>query len=168
MSRRCLSLGVAIAVSVTGLVCACAARPRVRPLQTAPIGDSLMIVRKQLEGTWALIALHVTPPGGTPTLVNAQGTLTYDAYGNLEIRGTVEPTDAQAGASAMLSFKGRGVIDPARKQIKLLDVEGDVNQLAAEVSPDHVRQYEFDAGTLKLTTVDSSGRVTAVAMWRKR
>ncbi len=168
MSRRWL-FGPAVVLLISGFILGCAKSPRTRPLQTAPIGDSLTQVRKQLEGTWDLVSLVVATPDSATAAVNARGVLFYDAYGNLTIEARIpDAADGTPNLSSMLSFKGRAVIDEAHKQLKLLDVQGDTAALAPQVSPERTRGYEFDGNILRLTSVDASGRVTAVATWRKR
>lgn len=162
-------LGPAVVLVLSGLFFACAASPRTRPLKIAPASDSLIQVRKQLEGTWDLTSLSIVREDAVTVSVNARGVLVYDAYGNLTISGTI--TDAAypaASASRVLSFKGRAVIDEANKQLKLLDVEGDAKDLGPQISPERTRRYEFDGEVLRLTSVDASGRATTVATWHKR
>ncbi len=160
---------LAAMVVVVGLGIGCAASRRQRPLPTTRITDSLQQVRKQLEGTWDLVTLEIHQPDGQAVQVGARGTLVYDAYGNLEIHGTI--TDAaypKAAGSGALAATGQAVIDQANKQIKLVDVKGNVTDVAPEVSPDRIRRYEFDGDLLRLTSIDANGRATAVATWRKR
>ncbi len=168
MSCRWL-LSPAVVLVLSGFIFACAASPRTRPLKIAPASDSLTQVRKQLEGTWDLTSLMVAREDAATVSVNAHGVLIYDAYGNLTISGTI--TDAAypaASASRLLSFKGRAVIDEPNKQLKLLDVTGDAKDLGPQITPERTRRYELDGEVLRLTSVDASGRATAVATWHKR
>ncbi len=168
MFRRWI-LGAAVVAMISGFIFGCAKSPRTRPLQLAPIDDSLAQVRKQLEGTWDLTSLVIATPDSAAAAVNARGVLVYDSYGNLTIEARVpDAGDGTPNPSGMLSFKGRAVIDEAHKQLKLLDVKGDTGELVPQVSPERTRRYEFDGNVLRLTSVDASGRVTAVATWRKR
>ncbi len=168
MFRRWFFRGAVVLV-ISGFVFGCAKSPRTRPLQTSPIGDSLTQVRKQLEGTWDLVSLVIATPDSANAAVNARGVLIYDSYGNLTIEARVpDAGDGTPNPASMLSFKGRAVIDEARRELKLLDVKGDTGDLAPQVSPERTRRYEFDGDVLRLTSVDASGRVTAVATWRKR
>jgi hypothetical protein len=161
MSRRWFVTPVIVLV-LAGLGMACAFRPRQRPLPTTRIDDSLQQVRKQLEGSWDLVSLEIHPASGQPVSVGARAVLVYDAYGNLEISGVVtDSAQAKALDSTVLTSKGRAVIDQANKRIRLTDV-------ASEVSADKTRLYEFEGNLLRLTSVDASGRVTAVATWKKR
>jgi len=159
-----------VVILIAGLAMACTTgKERQRPLQTSPIGDSLAQVRQQLEGSWDLVTLEVHPPGGQPVRVNARGVLTYDAYGNLEIDGTItDAAQAKIADPGVLAFRGRAVIDVASQQLRLLDVQGTVKELTPEVSPDRTRRYQFDGGLLRLTSLDTNGRVSAVVTWKKR
>ncbi len=66
-----------------------------------------------------------------------------------------------------LSFKGRAVVDAVNKELKLMDVTGNVDPNEV-VSPDQRRKYEFPTfDTLKLSTFDAGGQVTIVASWRR-
>jgi hypothetical protein len=168
MSRRWFAGPVVIAV-VAALGFGCAPTPRSRPLRTSPVGESLEEVRKQLEGTWNLVTLELHPAGGKPVQVGARGMLVYDAYGNLEITGTVtDAAYAKTADSRLLASKGRAVIDVTNRQLRLLDVQGNVTKVAAEVSADLIRRYAFEGGLLRLTSVDAGGRVTAVVTWKKQ
>jgi len=151
----------------------CAAKPRGRPVRMGPVDTgpgSLEAVRRQLEGTWDLVRIETYPASGQPRVHPAKAVLTYDAYANLSIDGRVEAPDQTSGAAeTLLSFKGRAVIDTDKQQLRLLDVQGPEAALPQEVSPAMLRKYAIDeAGTLSLSTVDDSGRVTAKATWKKR
>ena len=126
--------------------------------------------RRAFVGTWDLAALEVAPPGATARVpVKATGTLVYDEFTNLTI--DAHTTDASAPVAArevtMLSFKGRAVLDIAKRELKLMDVTGNVNPDEV-LSPERRRRYEFEADTLKLSSFDEQGQVTAVATWRRR
>ena len=170
MTKRLLWLAVAIAVLP---LAGCAAAPRTRPVKGADVdagANSAEAVRRQLQGTWELVALESVPPsGGSRVPIRAAGTLTYDEFGNMTI--DARTTDPAAPVAAleknMLAFKGRAVIDTARSELKLMDVTGNVNPDEV-LSVDRRRKYEFAAGTLKLSSIDEQGRVTAVSTWRHR
>jgi hypothetical protein len=146
--------------------------PRGRPVEMGPVdtgAGSLEAVRRQLEGTWDLTRLEIYPATGSPRVQKAQAVLTYDAYGNMTIAGRLEqPDDTAAAAAPLLSYKGRAVIDTARQQLRLMDVEGPEAKVPDEVKPEMLRKYEFEGGTLHLSTIDASGRVNAKASWKKR
>ncbi len=166
----------AMTLSVAGMACAsllagCAAQPSRRPLRTTPVAsgaETTESARRQLEGTWTLVSFTVFDAAGTPRVVEASGRLTYDAFANLALVGTIaDPAAAGAHANSLV-FKGRAVIDAATQRLVLADVEGnvDASALPASMAPDRVRFYRFEADELSLETRDGS-RVLARTVWRK-
>jgi len=151
----------------------CAGGPRTRPVKGADVNagaGSAEAVRRQLQRTWELVALESVPPsGGSRVPIRAAGTLTYDEFGNMTI--DAHTTDRAAPVAAleknMLTFTGRAVIDITRSELKLMDVTGNVNPDEV-LSVDRRRKYEFAANTLKLSSIDEQGRVTAISTWRHR
>src|SRR5690606_7310880 len=122
-----------------------------------------------IEGTWTLKSFTSFVPEGQEHEIEAVGRLVYDAFGNMELVGTFEDPAEQARAGRdFLQFKGRAVIDPARKAIVLADVKGNVpaTVVPEEMSPDRVRYYEVSADTLTLTTRDGN-RVLARTVWER-
>jgi hypothetical protein len=89
--------------------------------------------------------------------------------GNLMIDAhTTDPAAPVAAREAtILSFKGRAVLDVAKRELKLMNLTGNVNPDEV-LSPERRRRYEFDADTLKLSSFDEQGQVTSVAIWRRR
>jgi len=159
---------------VLATVSACAtSRPRQRPVEGGAVDTStgsLTAVRKQLEGTWNLVSADVVSPEGARTTIKASAVLTYDAYGNLSIKGELADPAATAAQQAALNFTGRAVIDTQRQVLRLLDVkqtEGEFATLPADMAASRERAYAFDGDVLTLTVKDSKGRVTAVNTWRK-
>jgi hypothetical protein len=144
-------------------------RARVRPIEVGPVDtgpQSLAAARRQLEGKWNLVS--ITAVQGSSTVdVKASGTMTYDAYGNMTVKGIVEGT-GPASAGALLDYEGRAVIDVQARQLKLV---GMVAQGAAappeELSFDKIRRYAFEGDLLKISTIDASGAVVATATWRR-
>lgn len=165
-TRGLMSAGVACAL----LLPACTATPRAKPIPTTKIDTgpgSLQAARRALEGTWTLVSLDVME-GGAPRRVPASGTLTYDAYGNMTIEGKID--DDPARTPTFLAYRGRIVIDTARKQFYPADLVSGapVDQSAlAPVSPDKARRYEVTADTLTVTYMDAAAKPTAVASWRR-
>ena len=115
--------------------------------------------------TWSPLnrPLSITDPNGR------RATLAYDEFGNLTIDAST--TDAAAPVAArevsMLSFKGRAVLDVAKRELKLMDLTGNVNPDEV-LSPARRRRYEINADTLTLSSFDDQGQVTAIATWRRR
>jgi hypothetical protein len=163
-------LAVAAAAVATTMM-ACAAAPLQKPVTGGPVdtgAGSVEALRRQLQGRWELVALESVPPrGGARVPIKATGTLTYDEFGNLTIDARTTDPDAPVAAREkdLLAFKGRAVIDAARRELQLMDVTGNVD--ADEVlSTERRRRFEFGAGTLKLSSVDEHGEVTAISTWR--
>jgi len=140
------------------------------PLGGDSSSGSVEQARKQLMGTWELTALEMTPQnGGARVPIKATGTMIYDDFGNLTMDARTSDPNAPVAAREVtrLSFKGRAVVDVVNKELKLMDLKGNVDPNEV-LSPDQRRKYEFDTfDTLKLSTFDASGTVTAVTNWRR-
>jgi hypothetical protein len=160
-----------VAVLILGAGCASA------PTQ-APVGGGsadtgagpVDAVRRQLQGTWDLVSLAVTPAAGAaPVAVAAQGTLTYDRNGKLTIEARTSdsyaPEAAQSGG--VLAFEGTAVIDAAKGELKLSDPTGNVDPNAA-LSPEQRRRFAFEGELLRLSSFDAAGKVTATSTWRRQ
>jgi hypothetical protein len=130
---------------------------------------SLETTRKQLMGVWELVDLKNAPPqGGAPVPVKATGTLTYDQYGNLTIDARTADPGAPVAAREVprVSFKGRAVVDTVNRELKLMDVTGNVNPDEV-LAPERRRRYAFENDLLKLSSFDERGTVTAETTWRR-
>jgi hypothetical protein len=139
------------------------------PLTSEETTGSLETTRQQLMGTWELVELKNAPPkGGAPVPVKATGTLVYDQYGNLTIDARSSDPNAPVAAREVprVSFKGRAVIDVVNRELKLMDVTGNVNPDEV-LAPDRRRRYVLDANLLTLSSFDEKGEVTAVTTWRR-
>jgi hypothetical protein len=133
---------------------------------------SLEDVRRQLEGTWALVWYDIYENGKRRRLP-ATGDLVYDAYGNLTLHGQLKRAGAGTDARPLaLNYSGRAVLDVRTKEIRMQDVTaaGDAlpRPVEDQVNTANVRHYELNAGTLTLTVVDNNGNPTAVSSWKKR
>jgi len=133
----------------------------------SPSGD-IEATRRLLSGTWTLVGLQYAPTGGKLANVKANGTLVYDDFGNLTI--DAHTTDPNAPVAArevnMMSFKGRAVVDPVKGELKMMAVTGNVNPDEV-LSPEWRRRYEVTPTTLKLTSFNEKGDVTAVSTWHR-
>ncbi len=149
------------------------AAPKSEPLRPMKGGDTsgnLEIVRQQLVGVWDLASLETVPPGGGARIpIAASGTLVYDEYANLTIDAhTTDPNAPPAAReSTLLRFKGRAVIDAVNKELKLMALTGNVDP-SEVLAPDQRRRYEITMDTLKLSSIDAAGDVTAIALWQRR
>ncbi len=141
-----------------------------RPLSSEAGSGALETARRQLTGTWELVALESAPPGDPDRVpIEASGTLTYDEYGNLTI--DAHTTDPSAPVAAreknFLSFKGRAVLDLANSELKLMDMTGNVDPDEV-LAPERRRRFAFGENTLTLSSFDERGQVTAISTWHKR
>jgi hypothetical protein len=167
-SAAALSLACLATVS---LLAGCAAQESRQPLRTTAVdtgAGTTESVRRQLEGTWILSGFTVFDGSGTPRTVEATGSLTYDAFGNLVLIGKIADPAAAGAHADSLAFKGRAVVDAAGRRIVLADLQGnvDASALPANMSPDKVRFYSFEGDTLSLETRDGT-RVLARTVWKK-
>jgi hypothetical protein len=165
---------------LTGLTIACTPAPLTPPRTGRPMNKpvplsseettgSLETTRKQLMGVWELVDLKNAPPkGGVPVPVKATGTLTYDQFGNLTIDARSTDPNAPVAAREVprVSFKGRAVIDVVNRELKLMDVTGNVNPDEV-LAPERRRRYAFENDLLKLSSFDERGTVTAETTWRR-
>jgi len=118
MNRR-FKVIVTLCALVT--VSACAAAPRQRTLPTERIEEgpnSTTAVRRQFEGNWSLLSFKVNAEDGRQADVDATGTLTFDAFGVLDVRYKMSDEGLKRLASVgvtspnpVISTTGRVVID---------------------------------------------------------
>lgn len=159
------------ALLVLPLCGACTSAPRVRPVKMGDVdtgGSSVEAVRRQLMGSWELTSLVIYSPTGEKTPAQASGTLKYDEYGNLAMRGTVTGTSTLD--PSMLNLTGRVAIDPAAKTIKFTAVESataDDRRVDPTLDAKNTRYYEFTNDLLLTTVKAADGRTTATAMWKR-
>jgi hypothetical protein len=159
-----------IALAVPCLT-ACPAAPRARPVEMGPVDtgiNSVEAIRRQLEGTWELVSLDVYSAQGEKQTAQARGRLTYDKYGNMSIKGTI-----QSGPhieKADLNLSGRVTIDPNNHIFRFGGITAatpDARRVDPKLDPNHVRYYEFEGELLKTTTKNESGVTTATITWKK-
>ena len=167
ITRARLALVVALTMA------ACTASPRQRPLDLGDVETgpgSLEAIRRQLRGTWDLVALESSPEPGVPRVpIKATGVLVYDEYANLTIDAHTDDPAAPPAAreSRLLRFTGRATIDPVRHELQLMDMKGNVNP-AEVLAPERRRRFEVDVDTLRLSSFEEDGQVTAISTWQRR
>ena len=146
----------------------CQAAPRQRPVKMGPVATgpgSLESARRQLEGNWELVSYDVLGADGKATAMTGAGTLSLDAYGNLNLEARAE---TKAGKVLPMSMQGRIVIDPAQQSFALADVDASGQPVpAVQVSPDKRRFYSFDGDVLRIEVRDAAGKATARSSWRR-
>ena len=147
----------------------CSATMSVRESRRTPVDDgagSLEETRRKLEGSWSLVSLEVVDASGNRRPVKASGQLTYDAFGNMTVRGVID--DPAMRDAIVLDFDGRIVIDTRRREFRAADItpERPIDQdLTAAISPDKLRHYELtlDFRRDMLTRRESHG----LARWQR-
>jgi hypothetical protein len=175
--RRTHSMLPVVLTLVAAMLAGCKAQPRTRPVKMGDVDtgpNSVEAARRQLEGTWDLTSLETyASPGAAPT--KAEGitaVLSYDAHGNLRIMGNPGSAGTlPAGASGLLTYSGRAVIDPIKKELRLLDVKGETDPnatLSKEVAVGRVRRYTIENGVLTISVLDAAGQPSATTTWKKR
>jgi hypothetical protein len=161
--------GVGLVASLTPLT-ACKAAERGRVLRTAPVTSGAGTVeaeRRRLQGTWELVSLETLDASGKATPVDASGRMTFDDYGNVRTEGQAK--QSSEAANTVLSYVGRVVIDPDKKEWRLMDATPDAGASAAPapVAADKIRSYEIVDDQLKLSLRDAAGKVTARVTWKR-
>jgi len=187
MRRHRQGLLATIGVAVTVASCA-TGQPRQRPLQTSPVAEgpgTMEAARKVLEGRWVLVSLNVTAEDGRAAGVEASGTLTSDAFGNMNIE--VRMTDAGRKAleglgvktpNPVISTTGQVAIDVQQRRITYVgegfDKRGtgfDPDLAARRANPfalERPRYYALGAdGVLTLTTRHDNGKDAGVSSWKR-
>jgi hypothetical protein len=174
------------AVTLAVTFVACAASPRQRPVSAGPVAsgpETLEGVRKRLEGTWTLQSLTVASFEGQPLSIGAQGRMTLDGFGNLQLNYDVTDDGlaqlARAGIampSTNIRTDGRVAIDAQSHQIVYVDPASAGKPFAADLvdmrrnpfAIHHRRHFQFnDDGTLTLSTRYDTGKDAAVGKWKK-
>jgi hypothetical protein len=175
MCQASLVIVVLAAISA-GTGCAIPAAPRQRPIELGAVDTgpgSLVSVRKQLEGSWDLVALEVRDAAGKMAPAQATGVLTYDAYGNMQVRGRLNESlpDASAPlASATIEYSGQIVIDPQRSEFRMTGQQPTAPldpELKSVLRLSRVRRYELSADVLKIHVLDEGNAVVATTTFRK-
>ena len=143
------------------------------PVDTGP--GTLTAARKYLEGRWRLLTYEVRLPGKPPIILQNEGMLTYDAFGNLTIEVYVNPEQATTLAEGgirttkgMLRTSGKTAINLQERTLTFL-VEG-APPLGAQAGPfalNRPRHWQVDGNVLTLTTKGDDGQPAAIGRWEK-
>jgi hypothetical protein len=134
---------------------------------------SLAYVRRQLEGSWDLVTLEVRDASGNMTPAKAQAVLTYDAYGNMRVRGRLNeslPDSSAKAASSAVDYSGQIVIDPRRNEFRMTDQQAAEplnKELQSVLRLSRVRRYEITPDTLKIHVIDEANTIVATTTFRK-
>jgi hypothetical protein len=166
---------------MTALAAGCTAAPRVRPVKMGPADSTLEGARKFLEGRWTLVSYEVFPPG-KPSVVlgpsSGTGTLTYDAYSNLDIQIRVTDTKVADALDAagiplkdgVIATTGRTAIDLQNHTLTyLLEGQGQLVSTAQQgpLAFNRPRYWQVEGDVLVISTKDDSGKPLAIGRWKK-
>jgi hypothetical protein len=176
MKMRNTLFSVVIAAGLAATV-SCSAAPRQRPVEGGPVdtgAGTLTSARKFLEGRWALESFEVRPPGKAPIMLKGQGTLSYDASGNLtmNIRTTDEKTSDLLRAAGIdirdgvISTEGRTAIDMQNRTLTYF-LQGQAPLIKGPLGTDRPRHWVVEGDMLTLTTKDDAGQPLSIGKWRK-
>lgn len=192
MARRIEMTGstsrVFAAVCVAAALSACAPKARERPL---PIGDiasgpnTVEAARKQLQGSWVMTALEVTAVDGRKAALDAAGSMSFDAFGNMNIeyKLTDEARKVLQGfginqPTPVISTTGSVAINPVTREVTYMgenDTQRALNfdrelaeRRANPFALERKRYYEIaQDGTMTLSTRYDDGKTAATSRWRK-
>jgi hypothetical protein len=156
---------------------ACSAAPRQRPVEGGPVdtgAGTLTSARKFLEGRWTLESFEVRPPGKAPITLKGQGTLAYDASGNLtmNIRTTDEKTSDLLRAAGIdirdgvIATEGRTAIDMQNHTLTYF-LQGQKPLIKGPLAMERPRHWVVEGDVLTLTTKDDAGQPLSIGRWRK-
>jgi len=131
--------------------------------------------RKFLEGRWSLMSFDVMPPGKPVVHVGGQGSLVYDAFGNLKSEVRVPPDVVDplrlAGVpsdNGVLSSDGRVVLDmQAHTLTYVLQGQQPLGPSSGPLSLARKRHWVVEGNVLTLTTKGDDGKPVSVAKWQK-
>jgi hypothetical protein len=132
--------------------------------------------RRYLEGRWGLLSFDVFPPNKPVIHVGGQGSLLYDAFGNMHWEVRVPPDAADplrlAGipnTNGVLSMDGRAAIDMQAHTLTYI-VNGQPalgTPSAGPLATSRKRYWVVEGNELTLTTKDTAGKPLSIAKWRK-
>lgn len=163
------SFALCLAAGASLLLGACTASSRQRPVEGGPVNlgpGSLEFTRRQLEGTWTLAKLEVADAAGQLKAVRAKAQLTYDAFGNLTMKGVLqEPLPGQTTITdaPALVYAGKAVIDVAKQELVLTGVESSVTpdrSIQAALDLSARRKYVIAGNQLTLSVANAQGTTT--------
>jgi hypothetical protein len=168
--RTLTLVGVTVVVVAIASIAGCAGSPSQRPVKLSDVNTAAGTVestRRQLAGNWTLGRLEVIR-NGTPQVVKAHGTLSYDAFGSLTINGVID--DPRLTDAVVLNYTGRIVMDVTKHEFYPADFESNKPVETSRVAPislDKVRRYELSENRFVVTYLDASGQPTAITVWSR-
>ena len=143
------------------------------PVETGP--GTLTAARRFLEGRWGLISYELFPPGKPPIQLSGDGTLTYDAFGNMTMEIRVDEPTARllddAGirtTDGKLSTSGRTVIDLQNHTITyFLEGQPALGAPSGPIALNRPRHWQIEGNVLILSTRDADGQPLSVGRWQR-
>jgi hypothetical protein len=176
MKTRSLLSAVLIGAALVA-TSACSAAPRQRPVEGGPVdtgAGTLTSARKFLEGRWTLESFEVRPPGKAPITLKGQGTLAYDASGNLTMNS--RPTDEKTSdllraagidiRDGVIATEGRTAIDMQNHTLTYF-LQGQKPLIKGPLGMERPRHWVVEGDVLTLTTKDDAGQPLSIGRWRK-
>ena len=151
---------------------------RVGPIHAGPADTgpgTTAAAREYLEGRWTLQSFELFPPDRPPIQLTGSGTLSYDAYANLEMEIRTDEPSAQLleregiqTEKGVLSSKGRAVVDmQSRTLTYVMDGQPPLGAPSGPLALNRQRHWQVDGNVLTLTTNGDDGRPVSVATWTK-
>jgi hypothetical protein len=149
------------------------------PLQRGPVDTgpgTTAAARRYLEGRWSLVSFEVFTPGRPPLRLKAQGLLTYDAFGNLDVEIRVPDTTVAGRLVAagipvtrgVISTSGRTVVDlQAHTLTYFLEGQPPFGAPSGPLALNRPRHWAVDGQVLTLTTRGDDGQPVSIAKWEK-
>jgi hypothetical protein len=147
--------------------------PQRGPVDKGP--GTLAAARKYLEGVWRLKSFVVTLPGREPITLPPNGTLTYDAYGNLTMDIQVDPKTAAfldtVGIhtnKGSLYSSGKTAVNMQNHTLTyILKGQPPAGAPSGPLGLNRPRYWEVDGDVLTTITKDDSGQAVSTAKWQK-
>jgi hypothetical protein len=166
-------------VLMTALAAGCTAA-RVRGRSRWP-GRQHAEGARSSRGRWTLMSYEVFPPGRPSVVLGPSagtGTLTYDAYSNLDIQIRVTDTKAADALGAagiplrdgVIATTGRTAIDLQKHTLTyLLEGQGQLvsNAEQGPLALNRPRYWQVEGDVLIISTKDDSGKPLAIGRWKK-
>jgi hypothetical protein len=143
------------------------------PVETGP--GTTAAARRYLEGRWSLLSFEVFPEGRPPLRLQGQGSLTYDAFGNLDVEIRVDSATASMLVTAgipvtrgVISTSGRTAIDlQARTLTYFLEGQPPFGAPSGPLALNRPRHFQIDGNVLTTTTKGDDGTPSSIARWEK-
>jgi hypothetical protein len=178
-----MSVQMRVVILVAVVAAGCAGAPRTAPIKGGPVTTgpgTIEAARKFLEGRWTLTSFEVFPVGGKGVQLKGKGngTLSYDAFGNLDMQIRVEDKNtseelARAGipiTNGVISSTGRAAIDLTARTLTYF-LEGQKPLVptgpAGPLALSRPRHWVVEGNILTTTTRYDDGQPASVARWEK-